>query len=176
MFGIKKQLNRAIAIVGLSVCLTVHSPTLLLKSWSRYMYPVCPKELWVQHCYLLHIFFAQLFFFSFFGSLVNETFSDLKFNVFIITGSIFSTKYVKQVVLINHSWISPTLQKGWGLELFILQKMGKGTFFSKKGEVGKIVDEWRLLRWNKLFLLGNLCAYKSKKHYNPRFIHKSNNF
>ena len=29
-------------------------------------------------------------------------------------------KYAKQVVLINHSWISPTLQKGWelGFRLF----------------------------------------------------------
>ena len=48
--------------------------------------------------------------------------------------------------------------------------MGEGTFFSKKGEVGKIVEESRLLRENNLCLLANLCAYKFKKHYNPRYI------
>ena len=52
----------------------------------------------------------------FFGSLVNTTFSTLKVNVFIITGLICSNKYVKQLVLINHSFISPTLQREWGLE------------------------------------------------------------
>ena len=78
-------------------------------------------------------FFAQLFIF-FFGSLVNETFLNLKFNVFIITGSIFGSKYVKQVVLINHSWILPFFTKGmWIGVLFILQKMGKDTFCSKEG-------------------------------------------
>ena len=41
----------------------------------------------------------------FLGSLVNDAFSNLKSNVFIITGFILSKKYVKQV-------------------LFILQKMG----------------------------------------------------
>ena len=49
----------------------------------------------------------------FFGSLVNGTFSNLKLNVFIITGFICNNKYVKQLVLIKHSWISPTLQRGW---------------------------------------------------------------
>ena len=66
----------------------------------------------------------------------------MRLNVFIITGSIFSNKYVKYVVLINHSWISPTLQKGMETGvLFILQKIGEGRFLSKKGEVGKIADE-----------------------------------
>ena len=68
--------------------------------------------------------------------------SNFKFNVFIITGSIFSNKYVKQVVLINHSWISPTLQKGWELEFCLFfKKWGRVHFFPKKGEVGKIVEE-----------------------------------
>ena len=58
----------------------------------------------------------------FFGSLVNETFSDLKFNVFSITGSIFSNKYVKEVVLI----------KGWRLELCYSSKNGGGYIFLQK--------------------------------------------
>ena len=39
----------------------------------------------------------------FFGSIVNDTFSNLKLNAFIITGFIYSNKCVKQLVLINHS-------------------------------------------------------------------------
>ena len=86
-------------------------------------------------------------------------------------------KYVKQVVLINHSWISPTLQKGWELEFCLFfKKWGRVHFSPKKGEVGKIVEEWRLLRENNLCLLANLCVYKSKKHYNPRYVYKSNKF
>ena len=38
-----------------------------------------------------------------FLNLVNETFSNFKFNVIINPSSIFSNKYGKQVVLINHS-------------------------------------------------------------------------
>ena len=88
-----------------------------------------------------------------------------------------SNKYVKQVVLINHSWISPTLQKGWELEFCLFfKKWGRVYFSPKKGEVGKIVEEWRLLRENNLCLLATLCVYKSKKHYNPRYIYKSNKF
>ena len=49
----------------------------------------------------------------FFGSLVRDSskFSNLKLNVFIINGFICSNIYVKQVVLINYNWISPTLQR-----------------------------------------------------------------
>ena len=75
-----------------------------------------------------------------FESFLNDTFSNLKLYVFIITGFICSNKYVKQVVLINHSWISPTLQMRTGV-LFILQKIEEGTFSQKKGKVGKIVVE-----------------------------------
>ena len=39
---------------------------------------------------------------------------------------------MKQVVLINQNWISLVLQRGWIGVLFILQKMGKGTFLVKK--------------------------------------------
>ena len=46
-----------------SVCLTVRSPILLLKSWSQYMYPECPKKLWVRpatskifFCLIVNIF------------------------------------------------------------------------------------------------------------------------
>ena len=86
-----------------------------------------------------------------------------------------SNKYVKQVVLINHSWISPTLQKGWELEFCLFfKKWGRVHFSPKKGEVGKIIEEWRLLKENNLCLLADLCVYKSKKH--PRYIYKSNKF
>ena len=44
-------------------------------------------------------------------------------------------------------------------------------FLQKKGEVGKKVEEWRLLRENKLCFRVSLCVYKSKKHYNPRYIY-----
>ena len=82
-----------------------------------------------------------------------------------------SNKYVKQVVFINHSWLSPTLQKGWELEFCLFfKKWGRVHFSPKKGEVGKILEEWRLLRENNLCLLANLCVYKSNKHYNPRYI------
>ena len=43
-----------------------------------------------------------------------------------------STKYVKQVVLINHSWISPTLQNKWGLVFcFFSEKWGSVHFPQK---------------------------------------------
>ena len=53
---------------------------------------------------------------NFFGSIVNDTSSNLKLNVFIITDFICSY-YAKKLVLINHSW-----------------KMGEGTFFPQKSE------------------------------------------
>ena len=92
-----------------------------------------------------------------------------------------SNKYVKQVVLINHSWISlpspspppshPALQKGWGLEFCLFfKKWERVRFFRKKRKVGKIVEAWRFLREKNLCLLANLCVYKSKKHYSPRYI------
>ena len=43
----------------------------------------------------------------FFGSLVSNTFSNSKLNIFIITGFVCSNKYVKQLVLINHSCMAP---------------------------------------------------------------------
>ena len=89
---------------------------------------------------------------------------------------IISNKYVKQVVLINHSLISHTLQKGRELEFCLFfKKWGRVRFSPKKGEIGKI-EEWSLLRENNVCLLANLCVYKSKKHYNPRYIYKSKNF
>ena len=111
-----------------SVCRMVRSPILLLKSWFQHMHPVCLKKIWVRHVYFQHIFKY------FFGSLVNETFSNLKFNVFIITGSIFSNRYVKQVVFIKHSWIIPTLQKGWGLEFYLFFRKWERVHFSRKRE------------------------------------------
>ena len=74
-------------------------------------------------------------------------------------------KYVKQVVLINHSWISPSLQKGRELKFCIFfKKLGRVHFSPKKGEVGKIVEELRLLRKNNLCLLADLCVYKSNNY------------
>ena len=80
---------------------------------------------------------------------------------------------MKHVVLINHSWIFPTLQKRWELELCFFFKNGGGSihFSPKKGEIGKIVEIWRLLMENNLCLLANLYVYKSKKHYNPGYIY-----
>ena len=52
--------------------------------------------------------------------LVNNTFSNLKLIAFIITG--FSNKEAKQMVLINHIWIRPILQRGWGLEFCLFSK------------------------------------------------------
>ena len=57
-----------------------------------------------------------------------------------------------------------------GIEvLFVLQKMGECTFSSKKGEVGKIVEEG-FVKSN--IFVANLCVYKCQKHYNPRYIQK----
>ena len=82
-----------------------------------------------------------------------------------------SNKYVKQVVLINHSWTSPILQKGWELEFCLFfKKWGRVHFSPKIGEVGKILEKRRMLRENNLCLLSNICVYKSKKYYNPRYI------
>ena len=79
---------------------------------------------------------------NFFGSLLNATFSDLKVNIFIITSFICSNKYVKQLVLINHSYISRTLQREWELEFCLFFKKWWRVHFSpKKREVGKTVEE-----------------------------------
>ena len=88
--------------------------------------------------------------------------------VFSYCWIIISNKYVKQVVLINHNWITPTLQKGWELEFCLFfKKWGRVYFSPKKRKVDIIVGEWRLLRKNNLCLLAGLCVYKSKKHYIP---------
>ena len=62
-----------------------------------------------------------------------------------------------------------TKEMGIGV-LFILQKIGYGTFSSKKGEVGKIEEKSCLGR----VTYTNLSVYLSKKHYNPRYM--SNKF
>ena len=99
-------------------------------------------------------------------------------HIFILLNQYWiSNKYVKQIILINLNWISPTLQKGWELEFCLFFKKWERVHFSpKKGEVGKIVEEWRLLRENNLYWLADLYVYKSKKHYNLRYIYKSNKF
>ena len=71
-----------------------------------------------------------------------------------------------QVVLINHTSIFPTLKKRWELEFYLfIKRWGRVHFCPKRGEVGKIVEEWRLLRENNLSLIANLCVYKSKNIY-----------
>ena len=73
-----------------------------------------------------------------FESLVNDTFSNLKLNVFMITDCICSNKYVKKVILINHSWISPIFQRKWGLEFCLLfKKWGKVHFPPKRERMVK---------------------------------------
>ena len=53
-----------------------------------------------------------------------------------------SNKYVKQVVLIIHSWISPILEKGWELAFCLYFKIwGRVHFSPKKEEIGKTVEE-----------------------------------
>ena len=65
---------------------------------------------------------------------------------------ICSNKNVKQVFLINHSLIFPTLQRGWGLDFCLLsKKWGRVHFSPKTGEVGK--KGRTLLTENNLFLL-----------------------
>ena len=59
--------------------------------------------------------FVYFIIINFFGSLVNTTFSNLKVNIFIINSFICTNKCVKQLVLINHSCISPRLQREWRL-------------------------------------------------------------
>ena len=70
---------------------------------------------------------------TFFESLVNDTFSNLKLNAFIITFIIIN-RYVKQVVLIYHSWISHTLQRGLGFEFCLFSKKRGGYIFLQKRE------------------------------------------
>ena len=94
----------------------------------------------VKNSIILYILICLII--NFFGVLVNATFSDLKVNIFFITRFICSNKYVKQLVLINHSCISPTLQREWGLELCLFfKKWGRLHFSPKKREVGKIMEE-----------------------------------
>ena len=61
-----------------------------------------------------------------------------------ITGFICSKKEVKQLVLINHNWISLVYKEdggGWS-PVSSQKKVGGGgvNFSPKKGEVGKIVE------------------------------------
>ena len=68
------------------------------------------------------------------GSLVNDKFSKLKSDVFIINRFIYSNKYGKQVFLINYNWIFFTIQRGWGLEFSLFSKKWESLHFLRKGE------------------------------------------
>ena len=69
---------------------------------------------------------------------MNETFSNLKLIMSIITVFTCCNKDMKQVVLINHSWDFPKFTKWMGIRvLFILSENGG---FPKKGEIHKKVE------------------------------------
>ena len=68
----------------------------------------------------------------FFANLVNGKFSNLKLNIFVVTRFICSNKYMKQVVLINHSWISPMLQRRWELGFCFFSKGNRIHVYSQK--------------------------------------------
>ena len=88
----------------------------------------------VRNSIILYILLCLIINF-FFGSLVNATFSDLKVNIFVITSFICSNKYVKQLVLINHSCIPPPHYKGnedW--RSVYSPKNGGGYIFPQKRE------------------------------------------
>ena len=82
------------------------------------------KKLHFLHFQLMIILLVTCLIMNIFsGSLVNGTFSKLKLNICIIIFTVIcSNKYVKQVDLINHSLISPTLQRGWELENCLFSK------------------------------------------------------
>ena len=89
-------------------------------------------EFYVFFFLLLKVWISRYIFFHFeliivlnVRSLVNDKFSNLILNVFVIIGFISSNKKVKQIALINHRWISLNFTKGMGVEvLVILQNMG----------------------------------------------------
>ena len=96
-----------------------------------------PTQLAFLEHVTLNIFLLALLL-TFFGTLVNNTFSNLELYVFIVTG-ICSSKYVRQVVLIDYNWISPTLPRRWRLEFFLFSKKWGGYIFLHKRE--------RLVKW-----------------------------
>ena len=93
--------------------------------------PVCQKKA-LGTALLPPTYFFGLKINMFFVRLVNETLSNFKFNVFIITRSVFSNKYVNQIILINQSWISPTLQKDGDWSFVYSSKNGEGYISLKK--------------------------------------------
>ena len=109
----------------------------------------------------------------YFESLVNEKFSNLKLNFFIITGFICNNKYVKQVVLGNHSWISPTLQTRWGLDFCLFSKeIGEDTFSPKKGRGWKNSGGILLRESNLCLLL--IFVFINPRNITIQGIYKSN--
>ena len=99
----------------------------------------------------------------------------LKFEIkcFINTGFTCSNKYVKQVVLINNSWIYPKFQRGWGLEFCLFsEKWRTGTFFPKKG---RGISRGKLLRESSLRLL-QVFVFINPRNIIIYGIYKSNKF
>ena len=99
--------------------------------------------------------------------LVNNKFSNLKLNIFIIAGFICSNKYMKQLILISHRCISTTLKRR--LEFCLFSKKFGRINFSKKRE--RLVKQRRkIIQGEQLMFVANLRVYKSRKHYHPRNI------
>ena len=73
--------------------------------------------------------------YCFFGSLVNETFSNLKFNVFIITGSILVTNMWNKTFWLIIAGSPPLYKKDEDCSSLYSSKNGGGyTFFLQKRE------------------------------------------
>ena len=98
----------------------------------------------------------------FFRRLVSNTFSNLETTAFIITGFISSNKEVKQVVSINHNWISSILQRN----------NGQSTAYSPKKIEWVIVNFFpqkeEFIMRDLLVIVVYFCASQYKKHYDRR--------
>ena len=98
-------------------------------------------------CNPKHIFFL-LYHQHFFGNLVNDTFSNLKLNVFMITCFIVVTK---RLIIAG----SPLLYKeewDWSFA-YSLKNWGRAYLSPRKEEVEKIVEAWKLRRESNLWLV-----------------------
>ena len=86
-----------------------------------------------------------------------------------------TTKYMKQLVLINHSWISPKLQKSWS-SAYSPEKKG-GVHFPQKWE--KWV-KWRrkvsYCRENNLHLLLTFTTFINPRNIAIQGIYKREKF
>ena len=129
----------------------------------------------------IHFIFSLIcslnkFNFLFLWSLVNDTYSNLKLVVFITTSFVCSKKELKQIVLINHSYISLTLERGRGWSSVYSPKSGRGwgKFFTKK------CRSWwnsrgRLLRESNLWFSLNF-VFVNPRNVRIQGIYKNSKF